>query len=171
MEELYSDKDWQVILESASLPDGREKHVSRVKRADSAHIIAFKDDDTILMLREYRPYYGTYIWMLPSGRVDKESDHITGAQRELQEETGFRAEKLDLMCKTNYSESLIATNYIYVASGLVKDPLPQDDDELIEVHECTLEEALENVLTSEVVHTPSAYALFFYRHQTTKKAE
>lgn len=168
MDELYSDKDWQVLLESASLPDGREKRVSRVKRADSAHIIAFKDDNTILMLREYRPYYGTYIWMIPSGRIDKETDHLAGAQRELQEETGFRAEQLDLLCKTNYSESLIATNYIYVARGLVNDPLPQDDDELIEVHECTLEQSLDNVLTSDVVHTASAYALFYYRHYNTK---
>ncbi|PIR54233.1 hypothetical protein COU75_01890 [Candidatus Peregrinibacteria bacterium CG10_big_fil_rev_8_21_14_0_10_42_8] len=169
MDELYSDKDWQVILESASLPDGREKRTSRVKRADSAHIIAFKNQETILMLREYRPYYGAYTWMLPSGRIDKEGDHIVGAQRELQEETGFRANFLEFLCKTNYSESLIATNYVYIASDLVKDPLPQDDDELIEVHECTLEEALDKVLTSEVVHTASAYALFYYRHQTTKK--
>jgi ADP-ribose pyrophosphatase len=171
MEELYSDKDWQVILESASLPNGHEKRSSRFKCADKAHILAFTDEGKILMNREYRPFYGTYIWMTPGGRVDKEGDHLEGAQRELREETGFRAEKIELMCKTNYSESLIATNYIYVASGLVKDPLPQDDDELIEVHECTLDQALENVLTSEVVHTASAYALFFYRHQTTKKAE
>lgn len=168
MNELYSDNDWQILLESASLPDGREKRVSRAKRADSAHIIAFKDPQAILMIREYRPYYGTYIWMLPSGRIDKETDQIVGAQRELQEETGFRAEKLELLCKTNYSESLIATNYIYVASGLVKDPLPQDDDELIEVHECTLEDALGKVLTSDVVHTASAYALFYYRYKNTK---
>jgi len=162
MEELYSDKDWQILLQSASLPDGREKRVSRAKRADSAHIIAFQTDEKILMIREYRPYYGTYIWMLPSGRVDKEADHLLAAQRELREETGFRAQSLELLCTTNYSESLIATNYVFVARGLTSDPLPQDDDELIEVHECTLEQALDNVLQSEVIHTASAFGLMYY---------
>lgn len=168
MEELYSDNDWQVVLESASLPDGREKRVSRVKRADSAHIIAFQSDEKILMIREYRPFYGTYIWMLPSGRVDKEADHVLAAQRELQEETGFRAESLELLCTTNYSESLIATNYVFVARELSADPLPQDDDELIEVHECTLEEALDNVLQSAVIHTASAFGLMYYLKNVKK---
>ena len=168
MEELYSDKDWQIVLDSASLPDGREKRVSRASRADSAHIIAFASEEKILMLREYRPYYGAYIWMLPSGRVDKEADHLVAAQRELQEETGFRAEELELLCKTNYSESLIATNYVFVARGLTLDPLPQDDDELIEVHECTLEQALDNVLQSEVVHTASAFGLMYYMKNVKK---
>ena len=162
MEELYSGHDWQLILDSAQLPDGREKRVARAKRPDSAHIIAFTDDDKILMLREYRPFYKTHIWMIPSGRVDKEADHIVAAQRELQEETGFRADELQLFCKTNYSESVIATNYIYLAKGLTHDPLPQDDDEEIEVHECTLEQALENVLASDVIHTASAFALLHY---------
>lgn len=162
MEELYSGHDWQLILDSAQLPDGREKRVARAKRPDSAHILAFTNEGKILMLREYRPFYKTHIWMIPSGRVDKESDHKAAAQRELQEETGYKADELTFFSKTNYSESVIATNYIYIARGLTFDPLPQDDDEEIEVHECSLEEALENVLSSDVIHTASAFALLHY---------
>ncbi len=160
--QLYSDEDWTIIKEPASLPDGRQKNASRAKRADSVHLIAFASSDTILILREYRPYYGTYIWMLPSGRVNKETDHFVGAQRELQEETGYKAKDLHLYCQTNYSESLIATNYIYIAKNLTKDPLPQDADELMEVHEMSIEEALEKILTSEIIHTASAFALMKY---------
>lgn len=162
MNTLWSDKDWEVILEPAALPDGREKKVIRVKRPDSSHILAFPTDKTVLMLREYRPYYGTYIWMIPSGRVDKESDPLEAAKRELREETGFRANKIEYWCTTNYSESVIAANHIYLASDLTKDPLPSDDDEEIEVHELPIEEALNNVLESEYVHTASAYALMRY---------
>ena len=159
---LWSDDAWQVIQESAKLPDGREKNVVRVKRPDAVHIMAFTDDDSILMLREYRPYYGTYIWMLPSGRVDKETDIDAAAQRELREETGFRAESIERYCVTHYSESVIAANDLYLARDLVDDPLPQDDDEEIEVHAVSLKQALENVLQSEYVHTASAYALLRY---------
>ncbi|MDA1209244.1 MAG: NUDIX hydrolase [bacterium] len=162
MTTLWNDKDWKVILEPASLPDGREKKVVRVERPDSAHIIAFTDSGNILVLREYRPYYGTYIWMLPSGRVDKEKDIEVAAQRELREETGYRAKELKEYCITHYSESVIAANHIFIARGLEKDPLPQDDDEEMEVHELPIEEALNNILESEYVHTASAYALLRY---------
>lgn len=159
---LWSDKDWQVILESADLPDGRKKEVVRVKRPDSAHILAFTNEDKVLILREYRPYYGQHIWMIPSGRVDKEKDPLEAAKRELREETGYRADKIEHYCTTHYSESVIAANYIYIASDLHEDPLPSDDDEEIEVFELPVEEALNNVLNSPYVHTASAYALLRY---------
>lgn len=102
--------------------------------------------------------------MLPSGRVDKETDLDAAAQRELREETGYRAGTLLPYCTTHYSESVIAANYIYLARDLVHDPLPQDDDELIEVHTVTLPEALRRVLESPYVHTASAYGLLRYLH-------
>jgi ADP-ribose pyrophosphatase len=159
METLFDGFGWKVTMEEASLPDGRVKKVARVKRADSAHIIAVLPSGNILVLREFRPYYGEYIWMLPSGRVDKETDALAGAQRELQEETGYRAEKLEHLWTLNHSESLIMANHVYVAEQLIKDPLPHDEDELIEVHELSPEEALKRIESSPKVHLPSAYAL------------
>lgn len=168
MEELYKGNGWRITMEEAALPDGRKKKVARVHRADAVHILAFPKAGDILMLREYRPYYGEYLWMLPSGRADKEKDMTIAAQRELQEETGYRAEKLKYWCTTNHSESLVMDNHIFIAHDLVKDPLPQDDDELIEVHVLPLEEALQKILTSPKVHTASAYALLRYLRDKKK---
>ena len=165
MEELFNAYGWRVVMDSAPLlkgGGGSVKKAARVARADSVHIIAFKDDKNIFILREYRPFYGTYIWMLPSGKVDKETDLEVAAQRELQEETGFRAAEMKLYCSTNHSESLISSNHIFIARTLSPAPLPQDDDELIEVHTLSLDDAVEKVLSSKVVHTASAYALLRY---------
>lgn len=162
MEIVWSDKDWQVVRQTGALPDGRSKTAIRVKRPDAVHLLAFPSPKTILILREFRPFYGTYIWMLPSGRVDKEKDIMIAAQRELQEETGYRANDLKHYCTTHASESCIMKNDVFIAKDLVKDPLPQDADELIEVHALPLEEALHNVLQSKFVHTVSAYAILRY---------
>lgn len=165
MEELYSGHDWRIVMEEATLPDGRTKKVARAYRPDSVHLIAFTEGGKILLLREYRPFYKDYIWMLPSGRVDKEADHEAGAQRELQEETGFKARELKHLWTTHHSESLNYSNHIYTATGLEESPLPQDDDEMIEVHEVSLDEAIEKVLSSKIVHTASAYALLRYERE------
>ncbi len=159
MEELYKDKDWQILVDTAPLPDGREKRVPRVKRADSAHVLAFNDDGTILLIREYRPYYHAHIWMLPSGRIDKEGDIQEGAQRELREETGFRAHSLEYLWSANHSESIIMTNHFFLARDLSPDPLPQDEDETIEVHAMSVNEALQKIHESEKTHLASAYGL------------
>ena len=103
--------------------------------------------------------------MLPSGRVDKENDIEAGAQRELQEETGFRAKSLEHYCTTHHSETIAFANHIFIAKDLVEDPLKQDDDELIEVHAMPLKEAIEKVLQSPIVHTASAYALLRYTYE------
>ena len=165
MEELFNDHGWKIIVESAELPDGRLKHIARVHRADSAHIIAFSKEGHILLLKEYRPFYQNYIWMLPSGRIDKEKDVYAGAMRELQEETGYAAKSLEKLWETKHTESMNMTNHIFIAKDLLHDPLPQDEDELIEVHDLLIEEALNDILASPEVHTPSAYALLRYQKE------
>jgi len=159
MEELFQGLGWKLTLEEALLPDGRIKKAVIVERSDSVHIIARPTTETVLLLREYRPFYGAHIWMLPSGRADKEDDSTVAAQRELQEETGFRAGALRHIWTTRHSESVRSANHIYLADQLTPSPLPKDEDESMEVHSLPFEEALDKILASEVVHTPSAYAL------------
>jgi ADP-ribose pyrophosphatase len=105
--------------------------------------------------------------MLPGGKVDKESDIVRAAQRELQEETGFRSDDLRYYCSSNNWEIVSSTNHFFVARSLVEDRLPQDATELIEVHAMPLEEAIERVLSCEHTHTPSAYALLRYKRDHT----
>ena len=153
-------------MEEASLPDRKiKKKLVRVHRCDSVHILAFPEPSKILLLREFRPFYKTYIWMLPSGRVDKENDIEEAAQRELQEETGFRAKSLEHYCSTQHSESMDFSNHIFIAKDLTEDPLTKDEHELMEVHPMSVEEAIEKVLGSAVVHTTSAYALLRYARE------
>ncbi len=162
MTRLFEGHGWTIDLETADLPDGRTSERSRAAYADTVHLLAFDERGDILMLREYRPFYNTYIWMLPSGHVDKEKDPLVAAKRELQEETGYRAENVSFLWKANSTEKLKDTNHFYRAGTLTKDPLPQDDDELMEVHPMTIDEAIEKVLTSPVVHMASAYGLMRY---------
>lgn len=161
-EELFNGHGWTITLESAGLPDGRVKTLARARRTDTVHIVAVPRPGHVLLLREYRAHFGDYIWMLPSGKIDKEPDPFVAADRELREETGFRAKKLELYGTCHHAESLRWTSYIYLAYELVSDPLEQDDDELIEVHDMPLGDAIDRVLASSHVHTASAFALLRY---------
>jgi ADP-ribose diphosphatase len=165
METLFDDFGWKITMESATLPDGRLKKGVRVHRSDSAHIIAFKTPKTILVLREYRAFHGEYLWMLPSGKVDKETDIPSAAHRELREEAGYDAHEMTKLFTANLSDSIDITNHVFLAKDLFESPLEQDADELIEVHELSVDDALKNILGSPKVHLASAYALLRYLHE------
>lgn len=162
METLYEGFGWKVTMEEAPLPNGRVKKGARVHRKDdSAQVIAHVSSSTILVLREFRAFHGAYIWMLPGGKVAKENI-IDGMQRELQEETGYRAASMTHLWTSNVSDSLGFSHHVFLADDLARDPLPQDDDELMEVHEVEIHEALKRIESSPKVHLPSAYALRRY---------
>lgn len=158
-QELYSGHGWRVMLEQAPLPNGKVKKIARVTRCDTAHIIAVTESGKILLIREYRPFFQEFVWMLPTGRVNKEPDPKTAALRELQEETGYRAGDITFLCKAAHSEGFPSVNHVFVARHLTHDPLPPDDTELIEVHECTIPDAIEKILSCKHVHMPSAFGL------------
>lgn len=165
MKELFKGNGWQVTEETAELPDGRKTTRTRVRYADTVHVLAVTSSGKLLVLREYRPFYKTYIWMLPSGHVDKETDRTVAADRELREETGYRAGSLKYLWSMNATEKMDSTNHVYLAKDLTHDPLPQDADELIEVHELSAEEAYKNISHSERVHLASAYSVLRFLHE------
>jgi len=160
---LYDDGRWKIQEEEVTLPDGRNCMHSRVYAADDVYILPLKDSQTLLLLREYRPCHAEWLWNLPHGLVDKEQDVATAAQRELQEETGYRARDLQHWFSTSFSEHFVRTTHIFVASDLDEDPLEKDEHELIEVHEVALEQAIKDVSENRYSkNTMTAYALLRY---------
>ncbi|MFO7678682.1 MAG: NUDIX hydrolase [Chloroflexota bacterium] len=95
----------------------------------------------ILMLRQYRLSLDETILELPAGTKGWHEDWLDCAQRELREETGYRADTLQLLGEIwpapGVSNELM---HIYLATGLQPDPLPGDADEEIELQPMALDE-------------------------------
>lgn len=100
---------------------------------------------------------------MPSGHIDKESDPLAAAQRELQEETGYKAESMELLWSANTKENFKQVCHVFLAKHLVESRLSADPDEVIEVHEVPLDGAIEKVLGSPNIHFPSAVALMKFQ--------
>ncbi len=98
----------------------------------------------ILILRQYRHALRQTILELPAGTRGWDEDWLICAQRELQEETGFRAARFEPLGQfwpaPGVSNELMS---LYLARDLTPDPLPQDIDEEIEVVSIPLAELVE----------------------------
>ena len=114
------------------LPDGKKTVFEFCKRPPSVSVLAFNEKQEILLIQEYRYGYKHDTWFLPGGRMDHPGDTPKkAAQRELREETGYRAKTMKLIHKKAPGNTLIWDIYIYAAKDLVHDPLPQDPGEKI----------------------------------------
>jgi ADP-ribose pyrophosphatase len=132
---------------------------------DTVHILALPTDRTVLVVHEYRPIWRTKIWQLPSGKADKEQDIVAAAQRELREETGYRANSIEPYYRCHHWDRVDYACNVFIARDLVKDALPKDDCESMDAHELPIIEAIQKVLQSPYIHTVSLATLLRYARE------
>ena len=105
------------------------------------------------LIKHYQLGLDADAWSLPTGGLEKGEDPKVRAGLELQEETGFKAARLDLLYRIHQLPGYIGgdAGYIYVAYDLTPSPLPGDEPFPIEVYDFTWKEALEMIRNGEIV--------------------
>ena len=102
---------------------GKWEYVGRARGIKAAVILAIDDDD-VLLVEQYRVPLGAYCIELPAGLIgdhDADEDALTSAARELEEETGYRAETMELVGEFFSSPGMVSESFSLVrAHGLHK---------------------------------------------------
>ena len=117
---VYSDP-WLTIEKKRVRVRGKEFDYKVHRQNDVAVVLPVLDDGKILIERQFRHAIGKWLLELPAGMIDKGEKPGHGARRELEEETGYRAGKMVLMCR-QYGSPANGPRifYYYCASGLRK---------------------------------------------------
>ncbi|MFO7245266.1 MAG: NUDIX hydrolase [Thermaerobacter sp.] len=126
------------------LPDGRHVRREVVEHPGAVVVAPLLDDGRILFVRQYRYAAGRHLVELPAGTLEPGEDPAATAARELQEECGCRAGRLEPL-GTFYSAPGFCTELLhaYAALDLVPAAAEPDPDEDIEVVVMSLQEALQ----------------------------
>ena len=132
---------WRLRVQEVTRPDGRVEEQGYLEHPGAVVLVPLRDESEILMLRQYRPTIGQAILELPAGTRGWEESWLTCAQRELREETGYRAATFTPLGQVwpapGYSTEVMA---LYLATGLSLAPLSADFDEIIELQPLPLTE-------------------------------
>ena len=132
-----------------------------VKHHEAAAVLAIDPEGKILMVKQYR--YGTGFEMLeiPAGLMDAGEDHEACAARELQEETGMKANKLTRMFDYYATPGYCTEKIVfYLAEDLESAEQHLDADEFLTVHRFTIEEAVQMVAEGEITDGKTIAAIF-----------
>ena len=135
-----------------------------VEHAGGAAVVAVFDDGSVLLVRQQRPAVDKALLELPAGLVDAGELPIDCARRELEEETGYTAQRLEPLARF-YSSPGFSTEllHVFVAHGLRECLTNLDEDEEIEVVRLPLERAIDEVLNGEISDAKTITGLLAYQ--------
>ncbi len=138
----YQGKVIQLRLDTYNL-DGKTKVFEIIHHPGAVVIIPIDPKGRLLLVRQWRRAIGQITLELPAGTLEDREDPADCAQRELQEETGFRAKTMTPL-RGFFSAPGFCDEYLhlFLAEDLVPSPLPPDDDEGIDLVTVEIPEAL-----------------------------
>jgi 8-oxo-dGTP pyrophosphatase MutT (NUDIX family) len=121
-------------------------------------------DDEVWLISHYHVGIDAETYSLPSGGLHAEEDPAERMQLELQEELGYRANKLTLLLRTHSMPGYVGTEpgYLYVASELEPSRLPGDEEYPITIERLKLTQALEMIKEGKIVDGRTMLALLYY---------
>ncbi|MEO8098681.1 MAG: NUDIX hydrolase [Acidobacteriota bacterium] len=139
--ELLRTPIFWVTQDVALDPDGFEIKRAIVQHQGSAVVMPVDEKKRVLLVKQYRLPSLQYMWELPAGRVDPGETPLQAARRELAEETGYRAGKMQKLAEFWASPGFLAEKMtIYLATGLKAGTSTPMEDERIETRWFTAKE-------------------------------
>ncbi len=158
---VYQNRWLSLREDRVELPDGRTTIYGVVICGDCVGILPFVDHDQVLLVRQYRYVAGRTTWEMPTGGVRPGESLEAAAQRELQEEAGYRAGQLKKIVAYHTSKSILdETAHLYLAEGLqpVHDQ-PGDDTEFIKTQVFPFPTVLRMVMDGEIMDSMTIIAI------------
>jgi ADP-ribose pyrophosphatase len=142
--EIYEGRVFGVTVDRyADDGTGREFDIEIVHHNGGAGALAVDDDGSLILIRQWRYPLDRHSIEIPAGRIEPGHDPEATARRELEEETGLRASRVEPLAEVNSGPGFTTERlYIYLATGLVPTSQSLDEDERVEIIRMTMDEAL-----------------------------
>ena len=163
----YSGRVIDVDIDTVRFPNGSTGELEIVRHPGASAVVPFlsdpsSDDPQILLIKQYRYAAEDFIYEIPAGKLDDGEDPAECARRELQEETGCTAERIDHVY-TFYTTPGFTDEKIhaYMATGLTRGAVAHEKDEFMSLEIVTLSRALELIKTGELKDAKTALAILF----------
>ncbi|MDN3016627.1 NUDIX hydrolase [Paenibacillus sp. BSR1-1] len=167
-EEIFSGKVISLHLQDVELPNGKQSKREIVKHPGAVAILAVTNDEKIIMVEQYRKALERTIVEIPAGKLEKGEEPAVCARRELEEETGYGCESLELLTSfytsPGFADEIV---HVYLAKGLseIENSAALDEDEFVNLEELTLEEALQYVKEQKIYDAKTIYAVQYLQLQ------
>ena len=159
-ETLLQGRAFRVRRDTLKTPNGGETKLDIIEHGGSVVLIPIDHEGNLLFVRQYRHAAGEDLLELPAGTRDGKEPFEDCAAREIREETGLEAGKLEKLGEfylvPGYSTELMA---VFLATELTENPLQADEDEFLQVEKIPLKQSFEMAKQGGIQDAKSLAAL------------
>jgi ADP-ribose pyrophosphatase len=157
---VYQGRVLRVAVADVPLPSGRTVQLEIIRHPGAACVVPFSGPDEVLLIDQYRFAARGQLWEVPAGKLDPGEPPERCAHRELAEEAGRRAGRLEhlasIFTTPGFTDEVI---HLYAAYDLAEVPQQLDHDEVIRVVPTPFDEAIRMVLDGRIRDAKSSLAL------------
>lgn len=166
-EPIYMGRIVRLFKDTVRFPDGSTGELEMVRHPGASAILPFLSDPAgsdpqLLLIKQYRYAAGGFIYEIPAGMLNEGEDPLVCAHRELKEETGCTAAKMEhlftLLTTPGFTDERIE---IYMATGLERGETAHESDEFLTVETVTLSSALQLIQRGEIQDGKTALGILF----------
>jgi ADP-ribose pyrophosphatase len=164
---VYAGRVITLDVDTVQFPDGSSGELEIIRHPGAAAVVPVLSDPqgpdpTILMLRQFRYATGSTLWEVPAGTLGPGEDPAACARRELEEEAGVRAGRLEplttIWTTPGFTNEAI---HLFWAADLTATQTARERDEFIEVVPRPLSQVLEGIRSGEIRDAKSIVALLY----------
>jgi ADP-ribose pyrophosphatase len=160
---LLQARRFQVVRMSRSLPNGTLHTNDVVLHPGAVIILPMISADRVCLIRNFRIAVGETLIELPAGTIDNREDPAVTAHRELAEETGYRAGKLEKLCEFFMSPGILNERmHLFLATDLETGNTSLESGEEIQTDVVPWQQALEMIDSGQIRDAKTLAALLYY---------
>ncbi len=164
---VYSGRVINVDIDEVRFPNDSVGELEMVRHPGASAVVPFlsdldSDDPQILLIKQYRHAADDFIYEIPAGKLDQGEDPKVCAERELREETGCTADRIEhlytFFTTPGFTDERI---HAFMATGLKHGNASREKDEFMSLETVTLSKALGLIETGELKDAKSALAILY----------
>ena len=159
---IYTGNYLTITNVNVELPNGKTTNRDIIKHPGACAILPFLDNNTIVLIEQFRKPLNQTLLEIPAGKLNKNEDITLCAKRELQEETGYIAKNIEFLGKIatapGFCDEII---YLFKATDLTLGEKDCDDDEFTEIKTFSLDEVKALIKKGEIIDTKTISILSF----------
>lgn len=168
---LYTGTVVHLRVDTVRLPDGREAQREIVVHRGATCVVPVHSDGTVLLVRQFRLAAGRALLEVPAGALEPGEDPLACAQRELQEETGYRAGRMQLLFRAYLAPGYSTEQmHAFLATELTPATLQADPDELLQLVPVSLDRIEEFIRDGALQDAKSIAALLMAQRVLQRSA-
>ncbi|MGJ0846685.1 NUDIX hydrolase [Tissierella praeacuta] len=169
-DKLYEGKLLNLRVDTVEIPDKKYSKREIVEHPGGVAIIPITNDNSIVLVKQYRKAIERFLLEIPAGKLEINEEPRETAIRELKEETGFEAKKLEYLLEFYTSPGFSNEKiYLFLATDLIEGESNPDVGEFIDIEEHSIDDLVKMVERGEIVDSKTIIGINFAKKYIDKK--